>query len=139
MSLGRVSLIVFAAMAWPAAVSAQGGDFRVDTPHPRLFLNAHRLKLLKKERERQSLRWQQFELLMAGKAPMPEPGFAAALYYQASGNAAYGKQAATWALTAAATDLRQLALVFDWCQDLLTDAQAKALTAKLTRGIDATE
>ena len=41
--------------------------------------------------------------------------------------------------SAAATDLRQLALIFDWCQDLLTDAQSKALVAKLTRGIDATE
>src|SRR4029077_15660364 len=72
-------------------------------------------------------------------APMPEPGFAAALYYQASQNAAYGKQAVTWALSAAATDLRQLALIFDWCQELLTDAQSKALASKLTRGIDATE
>ena len=76
---------------------------------------------------------------MAGKAPMPEPGFAAALYYQASGNAAYGKQAVTWALTAAATDLRQLALVYDWCQDVLTDTQSKALIAKLTRGIESTQ
>ena len=53
---------------------------RADGPHPRLFLNARRLKLLPRERERQSLRWNQFHLLMAGKAPMPEPGFAQALY-----------------------------------------------------------
>ena len=37
--------------------------------------------------ERQSMRWNQFHLLMAGKAPMPEPGFAQALYYQVSGDA----------------------------------------------------
>ena len=46
--------------------------------------------LLRRERERQSLRWNQFHLLMAGKAPMPEPGFAQALYYQVSGSAEAG-------------------------------------------------
>jgi hypothetical protein len=70
---------------------------------------------------------------------MPEPGFAHALYYQVSGNAAFGRQAVTWALTPAATDLRQLALIFDWCQDLLADAQSKVLTAKLVRGIENTQ
>ena len=93
---------------------------------------AQRLKLLRRERERQSLRWNQFQLLMAGKAPMPEPGFAKALYYQVSGDAEAGRQAVAWALGAGA-DLRQLALVFDWCQDILTEAQSKALAAKLAR------
>ena len=64
------------------------------------------------------MRWQQFDTLMAGNAPMPEPAFAQALYYAISGNAASGKQAVAWALGPGA-DLRQLALVFDWCQDLL--------------------
>jgi hypothetical protein len=130
-----------------AAAQAQGGppavqepqNYKIYTERPRIFLRPQRLRLLRRERERQSLRWQQFELLMAGRAPMPEPGFANALYYQTSGNAAYGKLAIAWALTPAATDLRQLALVFDWCQDLLTEAQIKTLAAKLTRGIDATE
>ena len=65
---------------------------------------------------------------------MPEPGFAQALYYQVSGSADAGQQAVAWALGAGA-DLRQLALVFDWCQDILTEAQSKALAAKLARGI----
>jgi hypothetical protein len=125
------------AQSGPTATQEQ--NYRVYTERPRIFLRPQRLRLLRRERERQSLRWQQFELLMAGKAPMPEPGFAAALYYQTSGNAAYGKQAVAWAMTPAATDLRQLALVFDWCQDQLTDAQSKTLVAKLTRGIDAAE
>src|SRR5581483_4187253 len=120
----------------PAASSDQ--NYHVYTERPRIFLRPQRLRLLRRERERQSLRWQQFNLLMSGKAPMPEAGFANALYYQVSGNDAYGKQAVTWALTPAATDLRQLAFIFDWCQDLLTDAQAKTLTAKLTHGIEAT-
>src|SRR6202521_46075 len=48
----------------------------VFTVHPRLFLPAPRLRLLKRERERSSARWQQLELLVAGNAPMPERGFA---------------------------------------------------------------
>src|SRR6202167_3350489 len=109
-------------------------SLRADAPHPRIFLGARHLRLLRRERERQSLRWNQFHLLMAGKAPMPEPGFAQALYYQVSGSAEAGPQAIAWALGAGA-DLRQLALVFDWCQDLLTEAQSKSLAAKLARGI----
>src|ERR1700691_2585368 len=109
-------------------------SLRADAPHPRIFLGARHLRLLRRERERQSLRWNQFHLLMAGKAPMPEPGFAQALYYQVSGSAEAGPQAVAWALGAGA-DLRQLALVFDWCQDILTEAQSESLAAKLARGI----
>jgi len=113
---------------------SQEEPLRADAPHPRIFLGARRLRLLRRERDRQSMRWNQFHLLMAGKAPMPEPGFAQALYYQVSGSAEAGQQAIAWALGAGA-DLRQLALVFDWCQDILSEAQAKTLAAKLARGI----
>ena len=68
---------------------------------------------------------------------MPEPGFAEALYYQVAGSAESGQQAVAWALGTGA-DLRQLALVFDWCQDILSEAQSKALAAKLARGIEQT-
>src|SRR5438105_1292334 len=100
------------------------------TEHPRLFLGQHRLKLLQKEKERRSLRWQQFELLMAGHAPMPEPGFASALYYRVAQDKASGHAAVAWAL-GPGSDLRQLAMVFDWCQELLSPAQSRALSAKL--------
>src|SRR6476646_9548527 len=106
--MGR-RLAVFAALLWSAIASAQNGsapapdqNYHLYTERPRIFLRPQRLRLLRRERDRQSLRWQQFQLLMAGKAPMPEPGFANALYYQAGGNAAYGKQAIAWALTPAA-------------------------------------
>jgi hypothetical protein len=108
----------------------------VQTEHPRLFLRPQRLRLLKRERERTSMRWQQFETLLAGGAPMPEKGFALALYYQVSGDAAYGRQAVAWALGQGA-DLRQTALVFDWCQDLLSDPQRQNLAARLQQGIAA--
>lgn len=110
-------------------------EFRVWSDHPRLFLNSRRLRLLRRERERESLRWEQFHTLMAGGAPMPEPGFASALYYQAAGDKAHGRKAVEWALSPASADLRQQALVYDWCQDLLTPAQEKALAARLSRGI----
>ena len=97
----------------PPAAAKQDEDFQVYTEHPRLFLPARRLKLLKRERERTSIRWHQFETLVAGRAPMTEPGFAWSLYYQISGREEFGKQAVQWSLGAGATDLRQLALVFD--------------------------
>ncbi|MBI4875686.1 MAG: hypothetical protein HY822_13715 [Acidobacteria bacterium] len=112
-------------------------DFHVWTDHPRLFLNQRRLRLLKRERERESIRWLQFHTLLAGGAPMPEPGFAAALYYQVSGEAPFARRAIDWAVTRG-TDLRQLALVFDWCRDRLSDSEARTVAAKIRRGLEQT-
>ncbi len=120
----------------PGAAAKQEEDFQVYTEHPRLFLPARRLKLLKRERERTSIRWQQFETLVAGRAPMTEPGFAWSLYYQISGREEFGKQAVQWALGNTATDLRQLAIVFDWCQELLSEAQSTLLAGKLRKGLE---
>src|SRR5579864_7176427 len=137
----RLSFLLLWGFVLPAAAQTSAiapsaeESLRIYTEHPRLFLGPHRLKLLQKEKERHSLRWQQFELLMAGHAPMPEPGFADALYYRVAQNEASGRAAVTWALGPGA-DLRQLALVFDWCQDLLSPAQSRALAAKLARGIE---
>src|ERR1700719_942259 len=83
-------------------------EYRVYTEHPRLFLRPQRLRLLKRERERQSMRWRQFDALVSGNAAMPEPGFALGLYYAVTGNAAVGKRALDWAL-GPGSDLRQLA------------------------------
>jgi hypothetical protein len=120
-------------------LAAQTSDdpVAVFTEHPRLFLRPQRIRLLKRERERASPRWQQFETLVVGGAPMPEEGFASALYFQVTGNPVFGRKAIVWALTAAA-DLRQQALVFDWCQSLLTEAQRRDLTARLVKGIAST-
>jgi len=128
-------LFILMILVWPAGAQSHHDSLRIYTEHPRLFLGPHRLKLLQKERERRSLRWQQFELLMAGHAPMPEPGFASALYYRVAGDTASGRAAVTWAL-GPGTDLRQLALVFDWCQALLAPAQSRALAAKLAKGLE---
>jgi hypothetical protein len=106
----------------------------VFTQHPRLFLRPARLRLLRRERERASVRWQRFDGFLAANAPMPESGLAQALYYQVSGNAAAGRRAIAWALGPGA-DLRQLALVFDWCQELLADTDRRALIARLQQGM----
>jgi len=116
---------------------AQSDEFRVYSDAPRLLLNPQRLRLVQRERERDSLRWQPFSALVSGGAAMPEPGFAWGLYYRASGQVAWGKKAVDWALSDEAKDLRQLALVFDWCGPAMTDTQADRLAAKLERALTA--
>jgi hypothetical protein len=117
-----------------AQTPANDDPIVVSTEHPRLLLRPARLRLLRREHERNSLRWEQFHLFMAGHAAMPEPGFAKALYYQVAGDAEAGREAIAWALGPGA-DLRQQALVYDWCQDLLNEAQQNALATRLQKGI----
>jgi hypothetical protein len=122
---------------WPAGAQTPADEpVTVSAEHPRLFLRPQRLRLLRRERERSSPRWQQFAALVAGNAPLPERGFAQALYYQTSLDSAIGKQAVVSALAPGA-DLRQMAIVYDWCQDLLTDAQRKDLETRLAQGLTA--
>lgn len=63
---------------------------------------------------------------------MPEPGFAWALFHATTGDAKTGKLAIEWAL-GPGIDLRQLAFVFDWCQNALTETQSATLAAKIQR------
>lgn len=115
------------------AVTAAGQEeFRVYTEHPRLYLTAQRLRLLKRERDRDSMRWRQYDLLVRAAAEQREPGFALGLHYAVTGDTSIGKRAIEWALGQGA-DLRQLALVYDWCQPLLSAGQSKALAAKIQR------
>src|SRR5260370_39404515 len=100
------------------AQNAADEDYHAYSDAPRLLLTRQRLRLLQRERERQSMRWQQFDALVSGGAPMPEPGFAWALYYRVTNNETVGRKAVEFALTDKA-DLRETALVFDWCGALL--------------------
>ena len=126
-------------VALPAlAQNATEEDYHVYTDSPRLLLTQQRLRLLRRERERQSMRWQQLDGLISGGAAMPEPGFAWALYYQVSRNDAAGRKALEWALGKNAEpqrDLRQLALVFDWCATVASKDQADLLAEKIERGL----
>src|SRR5712671_2475890 len=96
----RLCLVAVTALA--ALAQNAEDEYRVYTAHPRLFLRPQRLRLLQRERPRQSLRWRQFEMLVAGKITFPEPGFALALYYAVSADAEVGRQAVAWALRQAA-------------------------------------
>ena len=71
-----------------------------------------------------------------GELPFLEPGFAEALYYRVSDDKAHGRLAVQWALktaTGSDSDVRQVALVFDWCQDLLSASESAALIGRLER------
>ncbi len=125
-----VTRFVVLAFILTPSLPAQEDEFRVYTEHPRLILTTQRLRLLKRERERESQRWRQFDLLVKGAGAWPEPGFALALYYAVSGDQAAGKRAVEWAL-GPADDLRQLALVYDWCQPVLSSKESAALAAKI--------
>lgn len=139
----RTMAIVVAAagLVLPGPVRPQSNgkstSYKTERQHPRLLVPAQRARLLKRETERESLRWIQFHTLVAGKVEMPEPGFAMALYYLASGSNEHGRQAIQWAL-GRGNDLRQLALVFDWCQPLVSEAESRRLALKMTALLEKT-
>ncbi|MDR3718906.1 MAG: hypothetical protein P4K98_08900 [Bryobacteraceae bacterium] len=115
----------------PAASTAQANDYQVYAEPPRLLLAGRRLRLLKRERERKSMRWEQFSALIDGHARMPEPGFAYALYGAAADSKSSCGEALAWALKTASAqkpgDLRQMALVYDWCKPQFDAASAASL------------
>ncbi len=136
------SAIVIAGLAMALTVYGQAADedFHVYTDSPRLLLTKDRLRRLQRERDRHSPRWQQFDALISGGAPLPEPGFAAALYSQVAKDPAVARTAIEWAVSDhadASRDLRQLALVFDWCGAAMSKGQADRLFEKIQRGLAA--
>jgi hypothetical protein len=110
-------------------------SFRAYTEAPRLLLRPQRLRLLKRERERQSLRFQQFDSYIANQQYVPENGFAYALAGRVYENPAHCTAAAAWLLKPANGDYRQRALVLDWCVDQIPAATAAALTKQLETGL----
>ena len=130
--LARVALLCCTTL--PLAGQPADEPVAVFTEHPRLLLRPQRMRLLKRERERSSARWQQFEALVAGGAPMPERGFAWGLYSLVAGNDALAREAVALAQTGQ-LDLREQALVFDWCQHLMSDSQRREFAARLQKNI----
>jgi hypothetical protein len=115
-------------LAFAVSLGAQSGDefFRVYTDAPRIFLRPQRLRLLKRERERESIRWQRFAALTSS----PEPGFRDALYGAVSGDSAYARQAIESA-SSPRSDPRQAAIVLDWCRSEMTPAERNAIANRL--------
>ncbi len=120
-------------------------EFRVYEDHPRLFLEPSRLQRLRKDVDRQSLRWQSLSNLIAAETAFDEQPLVDALRFQVEGAEAHGQTAVAWSMRLAqdgirsAADLRQAALVYDWCYDLfdasdrdgLRDALADAVSTLL--------
>lgn len=123
-------LIAALLLACSLSHAADEESFRVYTDHPRLLLDAHRLRLLRRERERQSMRWNQWNRLMSGGAAPAEPGLAWCLFYQITSDPAAARKGIAFAQSPAA-GLRQLAFVFDWCHDAMTPAESAAIAARI--------
>jgi len=126
----------------PTTAGPRPDGFKVYTDAPRLLLRPQRLKLLRRERERRSLRWDTFEALWTGNAQFPELGWVEALRFQLADDRDAGSRAIAWALGPAdpsrPEDVRQLALVADWCDPVLTkssDDSRRQLSAKLEKAV----
>lgn len=134
MNRRTVCLTILAMPALRLRAQTRPDGFTVYSDAPRLFLRPARLKLLRRERERQSLRWEQFDGLWTGNAPFTEPGWPAALRYQIAQDEAAGKKALAWA-AGPGTDIRQIALVADWCAPLFAGTDQSRIFAKLRRNL----
>jgi hypothetical protein len=112
-------------------------SFRIYSDGPRLLLRPQRLRLLRRERERRSIRWDQFETLWTANAPFPELGWAQALRYRIADDREAGTRAVAWAVGAADAgrldDVRQMALIMDWCAPLISGDDKSQFVAKLQR------
>lgn len=85
---------------------------------PRLLLNAQRLKRLKRDQDRQTVRWMSFANRVQSVPDSSERGFELALYYAVTSEEARGREAVAWA-RAHPCEKRQVALVKDWCSRLI--------------------
>lgn len=114
-------------------------SFKVYTDSPRLLLRPQRLRLLRRERERRSLRWDQFEALWTAGAAFPELAWAEALRYRIADDKDAGTRAVAWAVGPAdfarPEDVRQIAIIADWCAPLIAGDDKTQLHAKLQRAI----
>jgi len=126
-----------------AAAQTAPDGFRAYTDAPRIFLRPARLKLLRRERERRSIRWEQFETLWDAGTEFPEFGWTAALRYQIAEDQSAGGQAVAWAAAkAAVTDtplpdgvVRQMALIADWCGPLMSATDKASIFQRLERAM----
>ena len=139
--LRGAALIPAAIPAMRLAAETAPDGFRAYTDAPRIFLRPNRLKLLRRERDRRSLRWEQFELLWNGGAEFPEFGWTAALRYQIADDKGAGGQAVAWAAAKSAVAdntisenvVRQIALIADWCEPLMSTTDKAAIYPRLER------
>ena len=121
MKLRRITVALLVALFSLSAI----GYPQTAEDTPRLLLTAQRLRRLKRDRTRQTVRWVNFENRVRTVSDSPERGFELALYYAVTGDEARGREAIDWVLNS--SDHRQMALVLDWCGPLLSDEQRQQL------------
>jgi len=93
------------------AVSLQADDPASSSPH--LLLTPLRLRRLQRDRERQTVRWINFQSRVRNVPNSPERGFELALYYAVTHDPERGREAVEWSI-AHPCELRQSALIRDW-------------------------
>jgi hypothetical protein len=124
----------------PPAPKPLPDSFKVYTDVPRLLLRPQRLKLLRRERERRTLRWDQFETLWTAHAQFPELPWVQALRFQIAGDKDAATRAIAWAVGPAdvlyPAEVRQMAIVADWCEPLMNPDDKRQLASKLSRVIN---
>jgi hypothetical protein len=97
---------------------------------PHLLLTARRLHRLKLDVQRQTERWANFEKRVKTVPDSPERGFELALYSRVTDDADSCQKAIQWGL-GHVQNIRQNALIVDWCRDSLTGDQQTALLPNL--------
>ena len=81
--------------------------------YTRLLLTPKLLRRLQRDRQRQTVRWQNFEQRVETVPDSPERGFELALYYAITHDQQRGREAVQWAV-AHPCERRQLDLALDW-------------------------
>ena len=94
---------------------------QLSEPSPQLLLTPQRLKRLKRDRDRQTQRWVNFEERVKNVPDSPERGFELALYYAITGKEAQGREAVEWAKAHPCNE-RQVALIRDWVDHSTTQS-----------------
>ncbi len=90
------------------------------------LLTPQRLRRLQRDRERQTVRWVDFETRVQNAPDSPQRGFELALYYAVTHDEERGREAIQWAL--GHCDRRQVMRVVDWCGDLMTPEERRKVT-----------
>jgi hypothetical protein len=121
----RVAIVALLALSFAGLSTAQTTDFA-----PKLLITPQRLRRLQRDRERQTVRWLNFESRVESVPDSLERGFELALYYAVTHDKNRGREAIQWAL-AHKCDPRQAALVLDWCGELLSETERQQLTAAM--------
>ncbi|MDE0107873.1 MAG: hypothetical protein OXJ37_23040 [Bryobacterales bacterium] len=116
-------------------------EFRVYEEHPRLFLEPSRLQRLRNDVDRQSLRWRSLSDLVAAETAFEEQPLVDALRFQVEGAETAGRAAVAWSKRLSengignAGELRQAALVYDWCYDLFDPSERAELREAMATAV----